>query len=88
MTLQCTKDGQFIIVIAKDATLPHIDLETVSFLGAGAECHPAGATSAFAIYQFPVTSCGTIMRVRFDKKNVHIFFSFLHFYVHDFTLEQ
>ncbi|RVE71936.1 hypothetical protein OJAV_G00056940 [Oryzias javanicus] len=62
VTLQCTKDGQFIIVIAKDATLPHIDLETVSFLGAGAECHPAGATSAFAIYQFPVTSCGTIMR--------------------------
>uniref|UniRef100_A0A3P9JYB9 Zona pellucida sperm-binding protein 4 n=1 Tax=Oryzias latipes TaxID=8090 RepID=A0A3P9JYB9_ORYLA len=62
VTLQCTKDGQFIIVIAKDATLPHIDLESVSFLGSGAECHPAGASSAFAIYQFPVTSCGTIMR--------------------------
>nr|BAJ07537.1 choriogenin H minor [Fundulus heteroclitus] len=61
VTLQCTKDGQFIIVVARDATLPHIDLESISLLGGGPNCGPVGTTSAFAIYQFPVTACGTIM---------------------------
>ncbi|KAM4618644.1 zona pellucida sperm-binding protein 4-like [Polymixia lowei] len=61
VTVQCTKDGQFIVVVARDATLPNIDLETVSLLGEGEGCTPVGSTSAFAIYQFPVTSCGTIV---------------------------
>ncbi|XP_034066459.1 zona pellucida sperm-binding protein 1-like isoform X2 [Gymnodraco acuticeps] len=61
VTLQCTKDGQFIVVVAKDATLPYLDLETVFFLGGGETCHSVGTTSAFAIYQFPVTACGTVM---------------------------
>lgn len=64
MTLQCTKDAQFIIVVARDATLPNIDLETISFLGSDQSCSPVGTTSAFAIYQFPVTACGTVMMVR------------------------
>ncbi|KAM4734649.1 zona pellucida sperm-binding protein 4-like [Anableps anableps] len=61
VTLQCTKDGQFIIAVARDATLPNIDLESVGFLGGGPNCSPVGITSAFAIYQFPVTACGTVM---------------------------
>ncbi|XP_041795078.1 zona pellucida sperm-binding protein 4-like [Chelmon rostratus] len=61
VTLQCTKDAQFIVVVARDATLPNIDLETISFLGDDPNCSPVGTTSAFAIYQFPVTACGTIM---------------------------
>uniref|UniRef100_A0A3Q2CVQ4 Zona pellucida sperm-binding protein 4 n=2 Tax=Cyprinodon variegatus TaxID=28743 RepID=A0A3Q2CVQ4_CYPVA len=61
VTLQCTKDGQFIIVVARDATLPNIDLESISFLGSGANCGPVGTTSAFAVYQFGVTQCGTVM---------------------------
>ncbi|KAF3836839.1 hypothetical protein F7725_004303, partial [Dissostichus mawsoni] len=61
MTLQCTKDGQFIVVVAKDATLPNLDLETVFFLGGEETCNPVGTTSAFAIYQFPTTACGTVM---------------------------
>ncbi|XP_069018908.1 zona pellucida sperm-binding protein 4-like [Embiotoca jacksoni] len=61
VTLQCTKDGQFIVVVATDATLPKIDLESVSFLEADQRCNRVGTTSAFAIYQFPVTACGTIM---------------------------
>uniref|UniRef100_A0AAQ5YZD7 Zona pellucida sperm-binding protein 4 n=1 Tax=Amphiprion ocellaris TaxID=80972 RepID=A0AAQ5YZD7_AMPOC len=59
VTLQCTKDAQFIIVVARDATLPSIDLETISFPGNGPGCAPVGTTSAFAIYQFPVNACGT-----------------------------
>ncbi|XP_072241770.1 zona pellucida sperm-binding protein 4-like isoform X2 [Leuresthes tenuis] len=61
VTLQCTKDGQIIIVVARDATLPNIDLDSISFLGDGPTCKPVGITSAFAIYQFYVTSCGTVM---------------------------
>ncbi|CAN9499219.1 unnamed protein product [Ophioblennius macclurei] len=61
VTLQCTKDGQFIVVVAKDATLPQIDLTSVSFLGSGTGCDPVGVTSQFAIYQFRVTDCGTVM---------------------------
>ncbi|XP_059190586.1 zona pellucida sperm-binding protein 4-like [Centropristis striata] len=61
VTLQCTKDAQMIVVVARDATLPNIDLETLSFLGSGPNCQPVGTTSAFAIYQYPVTACGTVM---------------------------
>ncbi|XP_013867760.1 zona pellucida sperm-binding protein 4-like [Austrofundulus limnaeus] len=61
VTLQCTKDGEFIVVVARDSTLPNIDLESINFLGTGDHCHPVGTTSAFAIYQFPVTDCGTVM---------------------------
>lgn len=64
MTLQCTKDAQFIVVVARDATLPNLDLETISFLEKGQSCEPVGITSAFVIYQFPVTACGTLMTVR------------------------
>lgn len=61
VTVQCTKDGQFIVVVARDATLPNIDLDSVSLLGSGPGCAPIGTTRAFAIYQFPVTDCGTLM---------------------------
>uniref|UniRef100_A0A8D3E9Y7 Zona pellucida sperm-binding protein 4 n=1 Tax=Scophthalmus maximus TaxID=52904 RepID=A0A8D3E9Y7_SCOMX len=61
VTLQCTKDAQFILVVARDATIPNLDLETISFLGNDPSCSPMGTSSAFAIYQFPVTACGTFM---------------------------
>ncbi|XP_071357497.1 zona pellucida sperm-binding protein 4-like [Trachinotus anak] len=61
VTLQCTKDAQFIIVVARDATLPNIDLDKISFYGNDQNCNPVGTTSAFVIYQFPVTACGTLV---------------------------
>ncbi|XP_030587277.1 zona pellucida sperm-binding protein 4-like [Archocentrus centrarchus] len=61
VTLQCTKDAQFIVVVARDATLPNIDLESISFSEKGQNCNPVGTTSAFVIYQFPVTTCGTVV---------------------------
>lgn len=64
MTVQCTRDGQFVVVVAKDATLPHIDVESVSLLETNdPSCDPAAVTSAFAIFQFPVTACGTTLKV-------------------------
>ncbi|KAF7662901.1 hypothetical protein LDENG_00223280 [Lucifuga dentata] len=62
VTLQCTKDAQFIVVVARDATQPSIDLESISLLGEGQGCTPVGITSAFAVYQFPFNACGTVMK--------------------------
>uniref|UniRef100_A0A8C2X516 Zona pellucida sperm-binding protein 4 n=1 Tax=Cyclopterus lumpus TaxID=8103 RepID=A0A8C2X516_CYCLU len=61
VTLQCTKDAQMIVVVARDATLPNIDLPSVNFLAEDPKCEAVGVTSAFAIYQFPVTACGTVL---------------------------
>lgn len=61
VTVQCTKDAQFIVVVARDATLPNIDLETISLLGTGQGCSHVDSNSGFAIYQFPVTACGSVV---------------------------
>ncbi|XP_060753938.1 zona pellucida sperm-binding protein 4-like isoform X2 [Neoarius graeffei] len=65
VTVQCTLDGQFVVVVARDTTLPRISLESISLLGGNAgPCSPIDSNTAFAIYQFPVTACGTIMTVQ------------------------
>lgn len=64
VTLQCTKDAQIILVVARFATTPNIDLETISFLGHDSSCNAVDSNSGFAIFQFPVTACGTSQRVR------------------------
>uniref|UniRef100_A0A8C7HKK4 Zona pellucida sperm-binding protein 4 n=1 Tax=Oncorhynchus kisutch TaxID=8019 RepID=A0A8C7HKK4_ONCKI len=62
VTVQCTRDGQFVVVVARDATLPNLELDSISLLGGNeAHCTPVGITSAFAIYQFKVTECGTVV---------------------------
>ncbi|XP_039990082.1 zona pellucida sperm-binding protein 1-like isoform X2 [Xiphias gladius] len=61
VTVQCTKDAQFIVVVAKDATLPNIDLESISLLEGGQGCTHVDSNSDFAIYHFPVTACGSLV---------------------------
>ncbi|KAI3371437.1 hypothetical protein L3Q82_024034 [Scortum barcoo] len=61
VTVQCTKDAQFIVVVARDATLPKTDLESISLLGQGQGCTNVDSNSGFAIYQFPVTACGSVV---------------------------
>ncbi|XP_056273560.1 zona pellucida sperm-binding protein 4-like [Pseudoliparis swirei] len=61
VTVQCTKDGQFIVVVARDATLPNIDLESISLLSKAQGCTHVDSNSEFAIYNFAVTSCGTVV---------------------------
>uniref|UniRef100_A0A8C5EMG4 Zona pellucida sperm-binding protein 4 n=1 Tax=Gouania willdenowi TaxID=441366 RepID=A0A8C5EMG4_GOUWI len=61
VTVQCTKDGQFIVVASKDATIPHLDTESITLLEQGSHCGPMDSNSLFAIYQFPVTACGTMV---------------------------
>ncbi|KAI7799384.1 zona pellucida glycoprotein 2.2 [Triplophysa rosa] len=62
VTVQCMRDGQFVLVVARDVTLPRLSLNTVRLLGGNeASCGPVGSTPSFAVYQFPVTACGTSM---------------------------
>lgn len=64
MTVQCTRDGQFVVVVARDATVPHIDVDSVSLLETNdPSCTPVAFSSAFAIFQFSVTACGTTIKV-------------------------
>ncbi|XP_039523298.1 zona pellucida sperm-binding protein 4-like [Pimephales promelas] len=62
VTVQCIRDGQFVVVVARDVTLPRLSLDSVRLLGGDdPACSPVGSTPFFAIYQFPVTACGTSM---------------------------
>uniref|UniRef100_A0A673I3M1 Zona pellucida sperm-binding protein 4 n=1 Tax=Sinocyclocheilus rhinocerous TaxID=307959 RepID=A0A673I3M1_9TELE len=62
VTVQCIRDGQFVVVVARDVTLPRLSLDSVRLLGGNnPPCAPVESTPYFAIYQFPVTACGTSM---------------------------
>lgn len=62
VTVQCTSDGQFVVVVARDATWPHMDVDSISLLETNnPSCTAVDFTSVFAIFQFPVTACGTTM---------------------------
>ncbi|KAJ8358346.1 hypothetical protein AAFF_G00013330, partial [Aldrovandia affinis] len=64
VTVQCLRDGQFVVVVASETTLPRLSLDSVSLLEGGnvASCGPVSTTPAFVIFQFPVSACGTKMR--------------------------
>lgn len=65
VTLQCTRDGQFVLVVARDATMPRISLDSIHMLenDPSGRCASVDSTASFAIYQFTVSSCGTRMKV-------------------------
>lgn len=65
VTLHCTAAAEVILVVARDATVPSINLETTSLLGSGTRCDPITAIS-FVVYYFPLTHCGTVMTVRIE----------------------
>ncbi|XP_036404331.1 zona pellucida sperm-binding protein 4-like [Megalops cyprinoides] len=63
VTVQCTRDGQFVVVVARDVTIPNLALSSVSLLeGSDSYCGPVGTTAAFVTFQFPVDACGTVMK--------------------------
>ncbi|XP_051997177.1 zona pellucida sperm-binding protein 4-like [Xyrauchen texanus] len=64
VTLQCSSDGHFVLVVSRDATLPRISLDSIQMLenDPSGQCASVASTANFAIYQFPVSSCGTRMK--------------------------
>ena len=65
VTVHCLWDGQFMVVVSRAATLPVLDLGSVNMLEghSGGSCGPVSASSAFVVFQFPVSACGTTVRV-------------------------
>ncbi|XP_075706070.1 zona pellucida sperm-binding protein 4-like [Rhinoderma darwinii] len=64
VTARCTPDGLFNIAISKTLTVPELDLTSVRLLGSGrAECNPIDRNNFFLLYRFPVSSCGTTIKV-------------------------
>ena len=71
-----------MVVVARDANVPHIDVDSVSLLETNdPSCTPVDYTAAFAIFQFPMTACGTILKVASAVLFfvVGVFFFFLFF---------
>ncbi|XP_029380649.1 zona pellucida sperm-binding protein 4-like [Echeneis naucrates] len=67
VTVQCTRDGQFVVAVARDATVPEIDVDSVSLLETNnPACTTVSVTPAYALFQFPVTACGTTLKEESD----------------------
>lgn len=65
VTAHCTPDGQFSIAVSRDVTLPPVILDSVHLAsGHSIGCAPVVKTSAFLVYQFPLSDCGTTFQVR------------------------
>ncbi|XP_009999116.1 PREDICTED: zona pellucida sperm-binding protein 4-like [Chaetura pelagica] len=68
VTAHCTPDGQFSIAVSRDVTLPPIILDSVQLAsGQSTGCVPVMKNSAFVVYQFPLSACGTTFQVTGDQ---------------------
>ncbi|NWX58061.1 ZP4 protein, partial [Promerops cafer] len=68
VTAHCTPDGQFSIAVSRDVTRPPVALDSVQ-LGSGHStgCVPVMTNSAFVVYQFPLSACGTSFQMTGDQ---------------------
>ncbi|XP_063066416.1 zona pellucida sperm-binding protein 4-like [Engraulis encrasicolus] len=61
VTVQCTRDGQIVLVVDKGVTEPRLSIDQVSLMEAVEDgCLPIDQGESI-IYQFPVTACGTVL---------------------------
>ncbi|XP_025213558.1 zona pellucida sperm-binding protein 1 [Theropithecus gelada] len=67
-TLQCFRDGYFILVVSQEVALTHrITLANVHLAYAPTSCSPTQHTEAFVVFYFPLTHCGTTVQVAGDQ---------------------
>ncbi|XP_054827967.1 zona pellucida sperm-binding protein 1 [Eublepharis macularius] len=67
VTVQCLRDGHFILVVSRDMLNFPVVLDSVKLSYAQAGCDPVRRTEAFLIFHFPLTQCGTTVQVIGDK---------------------
>ncbi|KAG2465701.1 ZP4 protein, partial [Polypterus senegalus] len=64
MTVQCTLDGQFVVVVSENVTLPSLDLGSIQLVDSSSpSCRPVTSLSSFVMYQFPVSACGSTVQL-------------------------
>ncbi|XP_051783423.1 zona pellucida sperm-binding protein 4-like isoform X2 [Erpetoichthys calabaricus] len=61
VTVQCTLDGQFVVVVSENVTLPPLDLGSIQLVDSS--CSPVTSLSSFVVYQFPVSACGSTVQL-------------------------
>ncbi|XP_043574249.1 mucin-2-like [Chiloscyllium plagiosum] len=58
--IDCTTNGLFTIVVPRIATVPPLNLDSVSLLNnTSPQCGPITRTTEFVLFRFPLDSCGT-----------------------------
>ncbi|KAG2457958.1 ZP4 protein, partial [Polypterus senegalus] len=63
VTVQCTLDGQFVVVVSENVTLPSLDLGSIQLVDSSSpSCSPVTSLSSFVMYQFPVSACGSTVQ--------------------------
>ncbi|XP_039608296.1 zona pellucida sperm-binding protein 4-like [Polypterus senegalus] len=64
VTVQCTQDGQFVVVVSENVTLPPLDLGSLQLVDSSSpSCSPVTSRSSFVMYQFPVSACGSTVQL-------------------------
>ncbi|KAM6459134.1 zona pellucida sperm-binding protein 1 [Liasis olivaceus] len=63
VTVQCLRDGYFILVVSRDMLDYPIILESVRLSYAQAGCSPVRKTESFLVFRFRLTECGTTVQV-------------------------
>ncbi|XP_039608385.1 zona pellucida sperm-binding protein 4-like [Polypterus senegalus] len=64
VTVQCTLDGQFVVVVSENVTLPPLDLGSIKLEDSSSpSCSPVSSLSSFVMYQFPVSACGSTVQL-------------------------
>lgn len=64
VTVRCTPEGSFSVAIARDAVLPPLRLDSLRLLSSqGQHCGPVARNKIFAVFNFPLSACGTTFKV-------------------------
>ncbi|XP_039616362.1 zona pellucida sperm-binding protein 4-like [Polypterus senegalus] len=64
VTVQCTLDGQFVVVVSENVTLPTLNLGSIQLVDSSSpSCSPVTSLSSFVMYQFPVSACGSTVQL-------------------------
>ncbi|XP_034031393.1 zona pellucida sperm-binding protein 4-like [Thalassophryne amazonica] len=61
VTVQCLRNGRVILLLARDATLPYVDTESLSFLDQGQHCNPVATSPSYIVYFLGVNDCGALV---------------------------
>ncbi|XP_064515883.1 zona pellucida sperm-binding protein 1 isoform X2 [Pseudopipra pipra] len=66
-TVQCLREGQFILVVPRGMAVQPYNLDSVRLAGSQAGCEPFRVTESSVMFRFPVTRCGTTVQVIEDR---------------------
>uniref|UniRef100_A0A8D0HPW9 Zona pellucida sperm-binding protein 1 n=1 Tax=Sphenodon punctatus TaxID=8508 RepID=A0A8D0HPW9_SPHPU len=61
VTVQCLRDGHFVLVVSKDMADYPVILDSVRLAYAQERCDPVSMSEVFVVFRFSLTQCGTTM---------------------------